>query len=232
MANEITVFDPRNYTPLALPAEEFREAVTENMGDGGMSVSDLMRVKVPSGGGRAWDLGEETVTSLKGIIVFHTSPNAYWAETFQGGNTPPDCSSADGHVGVGNPGGECATCPMNQFGSDGGKGKACKNMKRLYLLLEGNMLPIVLNLPPTSLKAYRQYTTGLTTRAVTYWACETIMTLRKEKNPEGIDYSVVEFKMGEIIKGDAKAGIRAFREAIIPMLTAEAARAVQTGDTF
>lgn len=230
MPNEIVPFDARNYTPLALPADEFREAITENMGDGGMSVADLMKVKVPSGGGRAWDVGEETITALKGIIVYHTSPNAYWADTFSGANNPPDCASTDGRTGVGNPGGDCALCPMNQFGSDGNKGKACKNMRRLYILMEGNMLPIRLDLPPTSLKAYRQYTVGLTTRALPYWAVETILTLRKEKNPDNIEYSVVEFKPGEIIKDQNKAGIKAFRESIIPMLEADSHRATQEAD--
>jgi hypothetical protein len=227
MANELVAFDPRNYTPLALPAEEFREAITENMGDGGMSVSDLMKVKVPSGGGRAWDVGEDSLKELKGIVVFHTSPNAYWADSFTGASNPPDCSSVDGKTGTGNPGGDCASCAMNQFGSDGGKGKACKNMKRLYILLEGNMLPIRLDLPPTSLKAYRQYTVKLTTGAVPYWACETVLTLRKEKNPEGIEYSIVEFRMGEMLRGESKTSLKSFRDAIIPMLEADSHAALR-----
>ena len=37
----------------------------------------------------------------------------------------------------------CADCPHNQWGTDpkGGKGKACKNMVRVYVLQEGCAFP-------------------------------------------------------------------------------------------
>jgi hypothetical protein len=124
----------------------------------------------------------------------------------------------DGITGTGNPGGSCSDCPFNQFGSDGGKGKACKNMKLLYILTEGNMLPLVVSLPPSSLSAYRKYTVGLTTRAVSYFSCESILTLRKEKNEGGIEYSMVEFRIGELLGPQDKEAIKSFRQAIIPML--------------
>lgn len=230
MANDLVVFRQENYLPMMISQDDFREAISENLGDGGMSVSDLMKIKVPSAGGRAWDINGEPEKELRGVIIFHTSPNAFWADQFNGQNNPPDCSSIDGHTGVGSPGGECLSCPMNQFGSDGGKGKMCKNMKRLYVLTQDAMLPVVVNLPPTSLKVYKQYTVGLTTRAIPYWGLETVMTLEKDKNPDGIEYSKVVFTLGAIIPKEQKPGIKAYRDAIIPMLEADTRRAVVTGD--
>lgn len=53
----------------------------------------------------------------------------------------------------------CATCPMNQFGSDG-KGKACKNSRLLALLpvdADADTPIMVLKVSPTGLKAYDSY---------------------------------------------------------------------------
>jgi len=230
MANDLVIFHQEDYLPMAISQEEFAEAVTENLGGSGMNSSDLMRIKVPSGGGLAWEINGEPEKKLKGIIVFHSSPNAFWAAEFDGQNNPPDCFSPDGHTGIGDPGGACATCPMNQFGSASkGKGKACKNMRRLYILMADAMLPVAVNLPPTSLKAYKQYTVGLTTRALPYWGVETVLTLKKEKSADGIDYSAVEFALGPIVPKDSKAGIRAYRDAIIPMLQQDTVDAAATG---
>ena len=48
---------------------------------------------------------------------------------------------------------------MNRFGSapDGSKGKACKNMRVLYLLRSGEYMPLQVNLPPTSIKPFKEF---------------------------------------------------------------------------
>lgn len=96
-------------------------------------------VKIPSGGQLQFELSTEDPDNpayaryLEGIILYSHNANAYWA----GGkndseNTPPDCQSMDGKIGYGCPGGLCADCAYNRFGSDTdpkgtGRGKACKN---------------------------------------------------------------------------------------------------------
>lgn len=53
----------------------------------------------------------------------------------------------------------CSDCPMNEFGSDG-DGKACKNTRRLAVMLadEGEESPIyTLSVPPTAIKGYDGY---------------------------------------------------------------------------
>lgn len=65
---------------------------------------------------------------------------------------------------------KCAACPKNAFGSaDNGKGKACQNRMRLYVLKAGEGKEIydaeqlktaevaVFNIPPTSLNAWSKY---------------------------------------------------------------------------
>ena len=131
---------------------DLADAVAEEM-DGLGSLS-FDRVKIPAGGSISFELpGEdedspESTPALVGVILDHHAVNAWWRDIFSGGNAQPDCSSIDGKRGIVRSTGEirdCASCPYNQFGSDG-RGKACKNMHRLYILREGNPVPIILAL--------------------------------------------------------------------------------------
>ena len=81
------------------------------------------RVKIPSGGGVMFEIpGEnpeepDTVKTFSAVILYQHSLNAYYQSEYQGGSNPPDCGSFDGHHGEGTPGGDCGTCPLNQYGS-------------------------------------------------------------------------------------------------------------------
>ena len=60
----------------------------------------------------------------------------------------------------------CKECPMNQWGSDpqGGKGKACKNMRRLLVVpidADENAQPWVLRVSPTGIKHFDKYVSTL-----------------------------------------------------------------------
>ena len=87
----------------------------------------LDRVKLPAGGGTAFELpsddgeGTDMVKEIRGVIVYSHPAYAYYRDKYAGGNNPPDCGSFDGVIGCGNPGGECVRCPYNQFGSGEGK---------------------------------------------------------------------------------------------------------------
>ena len=64
------------------------EAIAEEMD--GLGTVPFDRVKIPSGGGIAFELpGEdeddaESATELVGVILFHHPVNAYWKEKFAG----------------------------------------------------------------------------------------------------------------------------------------------------
>lgn len=57
----------------------------------------------------------------------------------------------------------CADCDLNKFGSGGGRGKACKNTRRLAIITEdslgGDDTPTIalLSVPPTSIKNWSGY---------------------------------------------------------------------------
>ena len=124
------------------------------------------KVKIPSGGGIVYEVpgadGEpDTVKDFKAVILYHHPLNCYYKTKYTGGSNPPDCGSFDGIAGIGDPGGKCKTCPLNQYESaDEGKGKACKNRRRIYILREGDVFPMLLSLPTGSLKVFTKYIIG------------------------------------------------------------------------
>ncbi len=225
-------------TALALPVEpaKLKDIMLDNFAGGGTPT--LTRVSVPTGGGRQFKLndpeGERLVNELTGVVLFQHRARAYWASEFQGG-TPPDCRSVDGMSGRGEPGGSCAGCPLNEWGSDprGGRGKACKEMVRVYLLQNNELLPVVLTLPPTSLGEFASYVSGLTRKAVSIRGVMTSFGLEVDKNEGGIEYSkVIPQRVGDL-SGDDTASIRALSELLGPLLQEmpldqEGAEAVET----
>lgn len=142
---------------------------------------------------------DRKASEIVGIILDSNRCNAWWAEAYTGEKTPPSCASLDGIKPM--PDSElpqaavCLECPQNQFGSDindkgePAPGKACKNMRRLHVLMEDSMIPYRLTLPPSGLKAWDQFATALTGRALPYQAMTVKITLRSAQNKGGIEYS-------------------------------------------
>lgn len=179
--------------------DEIREAQNEVGG------TVTFRAKVATGGGKAFDIitGDEdsdtSVQAFSGIIIHNHKCNAYFDEDSVG-NSPPVCSSTDGVSGVNRESGEvceCKDCPYNEYGTaKNGKGKACKNMHRLYILTEGSPIPIVLSLPPTSLKAFQNYRLStLASKKLKPREVVTEFSLSAETSSLGQKYSVVKFKL-------------------------------------
>jgi hypothetical protein len=199
------------------------EIVEENLGSEGVSSYDLDRVKIPAGGATAFEVptleGEESIKEIEGIIIFWKTARAYWPEKFNGENNPPQCSSVDGEVGQGTPGGYCSKCPLAQFGSaENGKGQACKQMRQLFIVRENDILPLVLTLPPTSIKPAKQYFMRLASKGIKYTHAATRITLEKAKSGEGITYSKAAFALVKQLEPVVCAKIDAFVESIRPML--------------
>jgi hypothetical protein len=147
------------------------------------------------------------VESFVGIILDHNAANAWWEKSYEetGGGVIPDCFSMDGlfpsetaekkqHT-------NCRSCPMNQFGSDpdGGKGKACKNMKRLHILFEKELMPHRLSAPPSSIKAIDAYLSRLASQGLPHQLVKTTFSLKVTKNATGIEFSTLAFEPGDVV---------------------------------
>ena len=217
--NELAV-TATNFNLVTLTGD-MAEAVAEEMD--GLGTIPFDRVKIPSGGGLAFEIpGEEeddaeTAQELIGVILDHGPVNAYWANKFAGGNEQPDCSSFDGKQGVDRITGEikdCATCPYNQFGSDNA-GKACKNVHRVYILREDNPVPLILSLPPTSLKYMRDYIgKRVILKGFRCWQVLTKITLKKEKSKDNITYSRAAFAFVDKLTPEQEKQAEAMRELV------------------
>lgn len=197
-AKEIDVFECN----LNAVCESYAEILEAQREVGGMIT---YRAKVPSGGGKSFNIvtGDDdtdfSVPTFCGVIVYNHACNAYFDEGIED-NSPPVCSSLDGKMGIDTSCGECfscKSCARNVFGSAAnGRGKACKNMHRLYIMTEEMPIPLLLSLPPTSLQvfqAYRLY--ALAAKHLKPHEVVTEFSLSVQTSKGGQKYSVVKFKM-------------------------------------
>ena len=101
---------------------------------------------------------------------------------------------------------------MNAYGSakDGGRGKACKNMRHLYLLRSGEYMPLLVSLPPTSIRPFKEFLNRafVYRQRATYGSLVQI-GLKKDSNGSN-DYSVATFRLLRDFQGEELAQIRAY----------------------
>ncbi len=127
------------------------------------------RIKMPSGGSTNFEVpgnnpnAPDEVKEFVAVIMHHHPLHAYYKTKYTGGNNPPDCGSFDGMIGEGDPGGKCRPCPNNKFGTGENESKACKTRRRIYLLREGDIFPMLLSLPTGSLEVFTKYIKRLLT---------------------------------------------------------------------
>lgn len=161
------------------------------------------RIKHPSSGGTSFEVpaiegdDTETVKTFSGVILYHHPIQSYYKKTYTGGKEKPDCASMDGEFGRGNPGGECAACPLNKFGTGVNGSKACKEKHRLYLLKKGEIFPMILDLPTTSVREFGGYVKRLLSRGIFVDTVITKFALRKTQSTTGMEFSQVVFSMEE-----------------------------------
>lgn len=203
---------------------ELKEAIQANFE--GADEIRFERVKMPSGGGLSFEtLGEngeaQPVAELSGIIVDKYRINTRWEERFSGEVTAPLCVSLDARHGVGDPGGDCRACQFNQWGSGpDGRGKACKNLHRVYLLPLDRALPKLITMPPTSLGNFESYMRFLSDNFKPFYTVVTRVKLEKATNKGGIQFSrAVLSRIGEVPK-EHLAAVKGYIETMRPLMRA------------
>lgn len=219
--------------PQVMNSDFTAEELAEDMD--GLRLS-FKQVKIPAGGALQFEVpsndpdNPDYTKTLEGVILYNHFSYAYWPENDDGDpdeNATPLCQSVDGKVGYGTPGGICASCGYNRFGSRG-RGKACKNSRVLYLLQSGEYMPIQISLPPTSLKPFNDFANfAFLIRQRGLCSSVVQIGLKRESNGKD-DYSVATFKVLYDFEGEELAKIRAFsdqfREQAKAMLSQRAAQ--------
>ncbi len=212
--NEITT---TNSAFMALKDFNLSDALSEELS--GLSGS-FERIKIPAAGTTVFEIpGEnpdepEAVKEFSAVILHHHPLYAYYTDKYTGGSNPPDCGSFDGVTGEGNPGGNCAVCPYNQFGSGENGSKACKNRRRIYLLREGEIFPMILSLPTGSLKDFTRYIMRLLSKGKKSNAVVTRFALKKAVNNSGIAYSQAQFAVDRILTAEELTLISGLTEQV------------------
>lgn len=195
-------------TEMALQSGYAALANTDALTDAADDLAGLQltfdRVKIPAGGATAFEIpgdndDTEMVKEIRGIILLHHPAYAYYRDKYQGGSNPPDCGSFDGVNGTGNPGGLCAECPYNRFGSGEGQAKACKNRRMLYILMENEMFPVTLSLPTGSLKDFTKYVKRQLSKGRKLSRIVTRISLKKASSASGITYSQAVFSFDRML---------------------------------
>lgn len=185
------------------------------------------RIKAAAGGATLFEVYEpgdedpENVQEITGVIVMSHPCNAYWETAFgKGKDRTPACSSMDGKQGMTRDGEfiACQGCPYNQYGTagEGARGKACKNMRRIYLLRSGagDLFPLIYTVPPTGLKAYDNYRAQV---MIKYHGMMhgvvTRITLKKAQNGDGVAYSTPVFEAMCRLQPDEVEGMRNYAQS-------------------
>jgi hypothetical protein len=213
----VTTGETSPFLALRSTQEELTTLITETVGVDGISASDLDRVKFPAGGATSWEVptlsGEESTKTIEGIILGRYTRRSYWKEKYEGQNDPPDCASNDGITGEGDPGGNCAECAFNEFGSSAnGHGKACKESRQLFILQKDSLIPIVINVPPGSLAIINKYSLRLLKAQLSPYGVVTRLELEKAENAGGIKFSKLKLTAAERLDPQATSVMRAYAD--------------------
>lgn len=196
--------------PIANPQQsaEVLEIIRENLGTAGVQIGNLDKITVPPMGDTEFrvDLGEgtERIETITGMILLAPEQNALWSKPIEEApNAFPVCYSADAITGTGDPFDtgqigqhDCLTCPKKAWQTDfKGRGKACRDLRPLFMLREGEYLPIVVQVPRMSLKKLSAFFTMLSRIGAPYYAAIVEVGLAQEKKENTPVYSVLTFKL-------------------------------------
>ncbi len=152
------------------------------------------------------------VKSFEGHIIYFCNANQYYSKKFGEGDAVPDCYSTDGIVVAGGThpqSGPCRSCPLNEYGSAAeGDGKACQNTIRLYVLVDGEVIPSVLKAPPSSLGKKDSLMRWLTNApniaakagaGVHYQPIKVKFSLHKKEFTSGMSASVIDLETIKVL---------------------------------
>ena len=115
--------------------------------------------------------------------------------------------------------GASADCEFNKFGSGKNGAKACKQKRRIYLLREGEALPIILSLPTGSLAEFSKYVMRLLSKGKKTVSVVTKFTLKKAQNSGGINYSQAVFAVDRNLTEEELKNVLPLAEQVKAMAT-------------
>jgi len=154
MSTDLVCVSAEKYPALVIARQG--GSLTDNLGPERLSVFDFPRIKRIGPTAQVFKVGDDTsaehLTELRGIVLWTMPRRVLYEKSFdEDPNALPACSSRDSLTGVGDPGGECDRCPLGVIGG------RCRAVRQVLLLREGQVMPEMLTVSPTSLKTVRDW---------------------------------------------------------------------------
>ena len=230
-------FEESRFEALKLSEADLKEIehiFREDIGTDDFNERSLERIRLPAGGTAVWTLTDaegtthpETITGI--ILQFHR-PRAMWFERRKHGEParPPDCYSLDGEKGnyrhqapgtvpeKGEPGGDCFSCRFNQPHSNPerpeSRAKGCPPKRTLFVLTENNMMPVIIQLPVTSIYNFNTYKERLFSRFKRLSRVITAIGLEADENDTGDQYTKATFQMVRDLNDLEKIGMSRYED--------------------
>lgn len=193
-----------------LDVETQRELILYKIEQGGLTTENV-RIKLPfikvrHGGANSLELpGDKMTRSFEGVILDQHIAKAFWENTAANGSAP-DCQSVDGVTparwvkGDKKQSDSCVSCPHNKFGTalkdDGskGRGKRCRDTKRMVISVEGQNLPARLQVPSTVIRDVDSYLSQLVNDGTELGTVITEISAYETHNKDGIASTALAFK--------------------------------------
>lgn len=221
----------KNYPAIA-PTPEAQELMASILGDETLEMRNLPTVKCPPGDSDVftYTAGGKNVSTkrIKGFMLHYVAQRAFWSNP-DPSNSPPDCASTDnrkadpgGLFAAGsqdNPTGLCANCPMSQKGTDlkGGRMPACKEQRRLFVVLKGLLLPIIISAPPSSIGSLKDFLVSMAMQGTGWWLVPLEFSLEKAQSAAGQTFNKIVVAADEdavALGENEQEAILAYREYV------------------
>jgi len=184
-------------------------ALTSHVGNGGFPVLSIkgktftiIKDQVKTTITRELD-GEKVAAAALEVVIVAANPNLskvwYQGGYEEGASGKPDCFSNDSIAPdsqVETPQAKkCAVCPKNVWGSgSNGKGKACSDNRRIAIAAPNQLNePMLLRVPPASLKPLAEYGRKLDNRGTTFDAVITKVKFDMEEATPKLAFAPVGF---------------------------------------
>jgi hypothetical protein len=175
---------------------------------------------------------QDIVKGFSAVLIYVDSSRVWWPQRFGAAGSEggfPKCFSRD--LVKPDPEGEmkqaetCGSCAQNQWKSavntDGsqGRGKACKEVRRLFFIPEGHMTPHWMAVPPSSLKSLSSYFVSCRDKGFKK-PQEVIMRVSAKtiENADDVEYSELALEMGKAVPETWLAQVASYKKSIEDMI--------------
>ena len=206
-----------------------------------LSLSDLMRVKIPTGGIVQWVIdavdGQQLLPKLEGVILAQSLIRTLYGKPFEesGGMEPPICFSANSVTAIWNreapypenlhqfgvPSEKCLQCPLAKWGTrpktngnGNNRGMACQQRRLFLILTTDSRMPLLVSIPASGLKTAKQYMVQLQAAGLDYWQVMTSISLIESKNADGIKYAKPQFLLLEKLPATVAQAIKRYKQTL------------------